>query len=69
MQLSVSKYARKTALGAFDATIVASAKLPGSTRFLSFDATARVLAAAEGIDVYPVLEPAQKKVLALLKHI
>jgi predicted nucleic acid-binding protein len=63
-----SKYAWKTGLGTFDATIVASAKLAGCTRFLSFDATAKVLAAAEGIDVYPALEPAHKKVLALLKQ-
>jgi predicted nucleic acid-binding protein len=63
-----SKYAWKAALGTFDAAIVASAKLSGGTRFLSFDANARALASAEGLGVFPVLEPAERRLRARLKR-
>jgi predicted nucleic acid-binding protein len=63
-----SKYAWKAALGTFDTAIIASVKLAGGTRFLSFDAKARSLASAEGIGVFPVLEPAERRLLAQLKH-
>jgi hypothetical protein len=63
-----SKYAWKAALGTFDTAIVVSAKLAGGTRFLSFDATARTLASAEGLGVFPVLEPAERRLLAQLKR-
>jgi len=63
-----AKYAWKTALGTFDTAIVASVKLAGGRRFLSFDANARALAGAEGIGVFPVLEPAERKLLAQLKR-
>jgi hypothetical protein len=62
-----AKYARRTALGAFDTAIVASVKLAGGTRFLSFDANARALDSAEGIGVYPALAPAERRLLAKLK--
>ena len=62
-----SKYAWKIAIGTFDTAIVASAKLAGGTRFLSFDTTARGMAAAEGIEVYPALNSAEKQLLAGLK--
>ncbi len=55
-----SRYARKAAVGTFDTAIVASLKLAGGTRFLSFDATAKAMAASEGIEVYPALEAAEK---------
>jgi len=48
-----SKYAWKAHIGTFDTAVVASAKLAGGTRFLSFDTLARAIAAAEGIEVYP----------------
>jgi hypothetical protein len=51
-----SKYAWKADLGTFDTAIVASVKLAGGTRFLSFDAKARALASAEGIGVFPALD-------------
>jgi predicted nucleic acid-binding protein len=63
-----SKYAWKAAVGAFDTAIVASVKLAGGTRFLSFDATARALAGAEGIEVYPALSAAEKLLVSRLKH-
>jgi predicted nucleic acid-binding protein len=62
------KYSYKANLGTFDTAIVASVKLAGGTRFLSFDATARALASAEGIGIFPALEPAERRLLAQLKH-
>jgi len=63
-----SKYAWKVAVGTFDTAIVASVKLAGGTRLLSFDATARTLAAAEEIGIYPDLNAAEKQLLARLKR-
>ena len=63
-----SKYAWKVNVGTFDAAIVASVKLAGGTRFLSFDATAKAMAAAEGIEVYPALDTAGKQLVSRLKH-
>jgi hypothetical protein len=63
-----SKYAWKAALGTFDTAIIASVKLAGGTRFLSFDTKARSLASAEGIGVFPALEPVERRLLAQLKH-
>ena len=60
--------ARKAALGTFDTAIVASVKLAGGTRFLSFDANARALASAEGIGVFPVLESAERTLIAQLRR-
>jgi len=39
-----------------------------SGRFLSFDTTAKALAAAEGFPVFPPLDAAGKQTLARLKH-
>ena len=64
----VAKYAWKAALGTFDTAIVASVKLAGATRFLSFDVNARALASAEGMGVFPVLEPAERRLIAQLKR-
>jgi predicted nucleic acid-binding protein len=63
-----AKYAGKLTLGTFDTAIIASVKLAGGTRFLSFDAKARALASAEGIGVFPTLEPAERRLVAQLKH-
>ena len=62
-----SRYAWKAQIGTFDAAIVASAKLAGATRFLSFDATARSLAAAEGLEVFPALDAKGKQSLSQMK--
>jgi hypothetical protein len=61
------KYAWKASIGTFDVAIVASAKLAGATQFLSFDATAKALAVAEGMQVFPPLSPAEKRIVAQLK--
>ncbi len=63
-----SKYAWKAAVGMVDTAIVASAKLAGGTRFLSFDSAARALAAATGLEVYPALTSAEKQVISRLKR-
>jgi len=63
-----SKYAWKTTIGTFDTAIVASAKLAGATRVLSFDAIARALASAEGLTFFPAIGPAEKQLLSRLKH-
>ena len=62
-----SKYAWKAPVGTFDTAIVASVKLAGGKSFLSFDATARALAHAEGIEVYPVPNPAERQLISRLK--
>src|SRR5436853_820487 len=61
------RYAWKAQIGTFDAAVVASAKLAGATRFLSFDATARALAAAEGLDVFPTLDASGKRIVSRMK--
>ena len=63
-----SRYAWKLQLGTFDAAIVASAKLAGGTRFLSFDTTAKALAVVEGLDVFPPLDAQAKRIVSALKH-
>jgi len=63
-----ANYAWKTAVGTFDTAIVASAKLAGGTRFLSFDTTAKAIAAAEGFDVFPPLDTAGRQLLVRLKR-
>ena len=64
----LARYAWKETVGTFDTGIVASAKLAGATRFLSFDTTAKALAAAEGINVFPPLDAQGKQVMARLKR-
>ena len=54
-------------LGTFDAAIVASAKLAGGTRFLSFDSTPKALAVVEGLDVFPPLDAQAKRIVSALK--
>jgi hypothetical protein len=63
-----SKFAWKLAVGTFDTAIIASVKLAGGTRFLSFDATARTMAAAEGIEVFPALAAEEKQLLSHLRR-
>ncbi len=63
-----ARYAWKIQLGTFDAAVVASAKLAGGTRFLSFDTRAKALAAAEGLEVFPPLDSAGKSLLSVLKR-
>jgi predicted nucleic acid-binding protein len=62
-----ARYAWKATIGTFDAAIVASARLAGATRFLSFDVTAKALAAAEALAVFPPLDAVGKATLARLR--
>lgn len=63
-----SKYAWKSSVGTFDTAIVASMKLAGGTRLLSFDTTARSMACAEGLDVFPALNSDEKRIVVRFKH-
>ena len=63
-----ARYSPKVTLGTFDLTLLASAKLAGATRLLSFDQTLKALAVAEGLDVFPDLNEAGKSLLARLKR-
>jgi hypothetical protein len=63
-----AKYAWKLPLAAVDTAIVAAVKLAGGSRLLSFDTTLRVLASAEGVGVFPTLEPKERRLLARLQH-
>ncbi len=67
-QVLFARYAWKTHLGTFDTAVVASAKLAGETRFLSFDTRAKALAAAEGLKVFPPLDAAGRRILSELKR-
>src|ERR1051326_1799659 len=67
-QALFARYAWKTHLGTFDTAVVASAKLAGGTRFLSFDTRAKALAAAEGLKVFPPLDAAGRRILSELKR-
>lgn len=62
-----TRFAWKTQLGTFDVAIVASARLAGATQFLSFDRSAKALATAEGMRVFPPLDFEGKRVLSHLK--
>ena len=62
------RYAWKIQLGTFDTAVVASAKLAGGTRFLSFDTRAKALAAAEDLEVFPPLDTEGKRILSQLKR-
>lgn len=61
-----AKYSSKITLGTFDVALLASAKLAGATRLLSFDQTLKALAVAEGLKVFPELNEAGKTLLARL---
>ena len=61
-------YSSRVNVGTFDAALVASAKLAGGTRFLSFDKTACALAKAVGLDPYPPLDAGGHGLLRRLKR-
>jgi predicted nucleic acid-binding protein len=63
-----SKYAWRATIGTFDTAVVASGKLAGATRFLSFDSTAKALASAESLDVFPPLDGHGKQLLSRLRQ-
>jgi predicted nucleic acid-binding protein len=61
-------YSARAALGSMDVAILASARLSGATRILTFDETLKALAMAEGIDVFPPLTSSGKSVLTRLSR-
>src|SRR2546426_5979323 len=61
-----SRYSAKAAIGTLDMAILASAKLCGATRLLSFDETLQAVAAMERIVVFPPLMDAGKRLLSVL---
>lgn len=63
----IAKYAHKQTLGTFDLAVLASSKLAGATRLLSFDETLKAIAVAEGMEVFPPLEREGKQLLAKLR--
>jgi predicted nucleic acid-binding protein len=48
-----ARYSHRVTLGTWDVAILASTKLSGAKRLLSFDETLKGLALAEGLDVFP----------------
>ena len=64
----IARYGHKETLGTFDLALLASAKLSGATRLLSFDQTLKAVAVAEGLDVFPPLDSAGKQLVARLKR-
>lgn len=63
-----SRHAWKIELGTFDVAILASAKLAGAKTLLSFDERLKVLAAAEGLQVFPALSKEGRALLAKFKR-
>jgi predicted nucleic acid-binding protein len=63
-----NRYSHRAILGTLDVAILASAKLAGATRLLSFDQALKALAIAEGLEVFPPLDTVGRRLLAELKH-
>ena len=62
------RYAHRATLGSMDVAILASAKLSGATRILTFDETLKALATADGMEVFPPLNSEGKSLLARLRR-
>lgn len=62
------RHSHKLALGTFDVTLLASAKLAGAKTLLSFDETFKALAVAEGLEVFPELGGEGKPLLKKLRN-
>ena len=63
-----SKYAPKGVVRTLDMAVVASARLAGGTKVLSFDRTVKAVAVAEGMEVFPELDLEGKALLAKLRR-
>jgi predicted nucleic acid-binding protein len=63
-----ARYAPQLSVGSMDVAILASARLSGATRLLTFDETLKTLAVAEGLDVFPPLTTTGKSILARLNR-
>ncbi len=62
-----ARYSPKVAVGTLDMAILASAKLSGATRLLSFDETLKAVAAAEKLAIFPPLESEGTRLLSALR--
>jgi predicted nucleic acid-binding protein len=63
-----ARYAPRATLGSMDVAILASARLSGATRILTFDETLKALAAVEGVEVFPPLTSEGKSMVARLSR-
>ncbi len=63
----IAKYAPKMRVGTLDLAILASLKLSGATRLLSFDESLKAVAVAERLAVFPQLGDTGKRLLSVLK--
>lgn len=63
-----ARYSHRVTIGTLDMALVASAQLAGGTRLLSFDETIKAVAQAEGLEVFPELNPEGKALLAKLRR-
>ena len=63
-----AKYSPKATVGTFDLALLASARLAGATRLLSFDQTLKAVAVAEGLEVFPELNETGKTLLVQLRR-
>lgn len=61
-----ARYSPKIRIGTLDMAILASAKLAGATRLLSFDETLKAVAIAEKIEVFPPLADDGKRLLSVI---
>ena len=61
-----ARYSHRATLGTLDVAILASAKLSGATRLLSFDETLKALSVSEDLDVFPPLNTEGKMLLKRL---
>jgi len=62
-----ARYSPKITVGTFDVAILASAKLSGATRLLSFDEALKAVAVSERLAVFPPLNDAGKRLLSQLR--
>src|SRR5262245_56306517 len=62
-----ARYSARATLGTLDVAILASARLSGATRLLSFDQTLKALAVAEDLEVFPPLDAQGRRLLMKLK--
>jgi predicted nucleic acid-binding protein len=62
-----AKYSPRVMVGTMDMAILASARLSGATRLLSFDETLKAIAVAEKLDVFPPLAGDGKRLLSALR--
>ena len=63
-----ARYSPQVSVGTLDMAVLASARLSGATRLLSFDEKLKAIAAAEKLEVFPQLDRAGKQLLSELRR-